>query len=82
MPLRPGTEARISLFQRLLDARGVFGAPFIPPSVARDRCVHRLSVHCALTDEDLARILNACAAVRDEAGLADWKTIRRLSVAR
>lgn len=81
IPLQPGTEPRISLFLNLLDAEGVFGAPFIPPSVGRDRCVQRLSVHCALTDDDLSRVLDACAAVRDEAGVQDWKTTRRLAAA-
>ena len=77
VPLQPGTEEYISLLQRLLDARGVFGAPFLPPSVGRNRCVHRLSVHCELTDDDLARVLDACAAVRSEAGVPDWESTRR-----
>jgi CAI-1 autoinducer synthase len=79
VPLQPGTEAMICRFQRLLDAQGVFGAPFIPPSVGRNRCVQRLSVHSELTDAELSRVLDACAAVRDEAGLYDWKSTRRLA---
>jgi CAI-1 autoinducer synthase len=81
VPLQPGTEERICRFQRLLDRRGVFGAAFIPPSVSRGRCVQRLSVHSELTDADLDRVLDACAAVRDEAGLHDWKSTRRLAAA-
>ena len=81
IPLQPGTEERICRFQRMLDAQGVFGAPFIPPSVGRNRCVQRLSVHSELTGEELTRVLDACAAVRDEAGLHDWKSTRRLAAA-
>jgi len=81
IPLQPGTEELICRFQRLLDAQGVFGAPFIPPSVGRNRCVQRLSVHSELTGAELTRVLDACAAVRDEAGLYDWKSTRRLSAA-
>ena len=79
IPLQPGTEERITVLQGLLDAEGVFGAPFIPPSVGRNRCVQRLSVHSELTDADLARVLDACAAVRDRAGIQDWKSSRRLA---
>jgi CAI-1 autoinducer synthase len=77
VPLQPGTEQRISLLQHLLDGEGVFGAPFIPPAVGRNRCVHRLSLHSELTDRDLERVLDACALVRDKAGVQDWKSTRR-----
>ena len=81
IPLQPGTEERICRFQGLLDRRGIFGAPFIPPSVPKDRCVQRLSVHCELTDTDLDRVIDACAMVFFEAGVPDWKSTRRLVAA-
>ncbi|MFC1418479.1 alpha-hydroxyketone-type quorum-sensing autoinducer synthase [Streptacidiphilus cavernicola] len=81
VPLQPGTEQRISLLQHLLDGEGVFGAPFIPPAVGNNRCVHRLSVHSELTDRDLDRVLDACARVRDKAGVQDWKSTRRMCAA-
>jgi CAI-1 autoinducer synthase len=81
IPLQPGTEERICLFQRLLDAHGVFGAPFIPPAVGKNRCVQRLSVRSELTDSELSRVLDACAAVRDKAGVQDWTSTRRLAAA-
>jgi CAI-1 autoinducer synthase len=78
VPLQPGTEQRISLLQHLLDGEGVFGAPFIPPAVGSNRCVHRLSVHSEVTDGDIDRVLDACALVRDKVGVQDWKSTRRV----
>ncbi|MFJ4876873.1 alpha-hydroxyketone-type quorum-sensing autoinducer synthase [Streptomyces sp. NPDC088745] len=81
IPLQPGTEHGVRVLQQALDARGVFGAAFVPPSVPNRRCVQRLSVHCELTAADLDRVLEGCAAVRDEVGLAAWKSTRRLAAA-
>lgn len=81
IPLQPGTEPGVRLLQQSLDAHGVFGAAFVPPSVPARRCVQRLSVHCELTEADLNRVLDACAAVRDEARVQDWTSTRRLTAA-
>ncbi|GAA0650867.1 hypothetical protein GCM10010174_88260 [Kutzneria viridogrisea] len=81
IPLQPGSEQALCLLQRLLDAQGVFGAPFVPLAVPANRCAQRLSVHSELTESDLQRVLDACAAVRDEAGLRTWKSTRRLVAA-
>ncbi|MFJ6695266.1 alpha-hydroxyketone-type quorum-sensing autoinducer synthase [Streptomyces sp. NPDC091272] len=81
IPLQPGTEPGLCRLQRALDAQGVFGAAFVPPSVPARRCVQRLSVHSELTAEELDRILAGCAAVREEVGLRDWKSTRRLTAA-
>jgi CAI-1 autoinducer synthase len=78
VPLQPGTEQQISLLQYLLDGEGVFGAPFIPPAVGNNRCVHRLSMHSEVSDRDLDRVLRACALVHDKVGVPDWKSTRRL----
>ncbi|MFI0982067.1 alpha-hydroxyketone-type quorum-sensing autoinducer synthase [Streptomyces sp. NPDC021093] len=79
IPLQPGTEPGVRRLQHALDAQGVFGAAFVPPSVPVRRCVQRLSVHSELTADDLDRILAGCAAVRDEVGLRGWKSTRRLA---
>lgn len=81
VPLRPGTEDMLCRVQTALDARGVFGAPFAYPAVGRNSTALRLSAHCELTDDDLDRILDACAAIRDEVGLSQWKSTRRLLTA-
>lgn len=82
VPLQPGTEPQLSLFQELLDNEGVFGAPFVPPAVGNNRCVQRLSVHSELTDRDIDRVLDACALIRDKAGVPDWKSTRRIKTVR
>ncbi|GHH51330.1 alpha-hydroxyketone-type quorum-sensing autoinducer synthase [Streptomyces candidus] len=82
IPLQPGTEPGVRRLQQALDARGVFGAAFVPPSVPVRRCVHRLSVHSELAPADLDRVLDACAAVRDEVGLREWRSTRRLPTRR
>jgi CAI-1 autoinducer synthase len=81
VPLRPGTEELLCRFQTALDARGVFGAPFLYPAVARNGATLRLSVHSELAEDDIARVVDACTAVRDEAGLTEWKSTRRLAMA-
>ncbi|AHI01699.1 hypothetical protein KALB_8342 [Kutzneria albida DSM 43870] len=81
IPLQPGSEQALCLLQRLLDAQGGFGAPFVPPAVPANRCAQRLSVHSELAESDLQRVLDTCAAVRDEAGLRTWKSTRRLVAA-
>jgi CAI-1 autoinducer synthase len=75
--LRPGTEDRLCRLQFALDSRGVFGAPFAHPAVALHNSALRLSVHAGLTGDDVARILDACASIRDEVGLASWKSTLR-----
>jgi CAI-1 autoinducer synthase len=81
IPLRPGREDMLCRLQTALDARGVFGAPFAYPAVGHNSTALRLSVHCELTDDDLDRVLFACAAIRDEVGLSQWKSTRRLLTA-
>lgn len=75
--LRPGTEDRLCRLQSALDSRGIFGAPFAYPAVAMHNSALRLSVHAGLTGDDVARILDACASIRDEVGLATWKSTLR-----
>jgi len=81
IPLRPGSESMLCRLQTALDERGVFGAPFAYPAVGHNSTALRLSVHAELTEGDLHRILDACAAVRDEAGISEWKSTRRLTAA-
>lgn len=79
--LRPGTEDRLCRLRAALDARGVFGAPFAYPAVAMHKSALRLSVHSELTEVDVTRVLDACAAIRADVGLSEWKSTRRLQLA-
>ena len=79
--LRPGTEDRLCHLLAALDKRGVFGAPFAYPAVATHKSALRLSVHSELTEADVTRALDACAAIRADVGLSEWKSTRRLQLA-
>jgi CAI-1 autoinducer synthase len=61
LPAGPGDKA-IELRDRL-ESQGVFGAVFCPPATTRNRTIVRLSVHAALTDEQVERVLRACQYV-------------------
>ncbi|MQY07906.1 alpha-hydroxyketone-type quorum-sensing autoinducer synthase [Actinomadura macrotermitis] len=80
--LPAGGEDRLRRLRAALDAHGVFGAPFAHPAVPRNRAVLRLSAHSGLTRADLARVLAACAAVRDEVAPPAETSTRRLAAAR
>lgn len=61
-----------------LEARGIFGAIFFPPATTQNRCLMRLSLNSRLSAEQLERVINACRDVRDEVGMAAWRsTLRR-----
>ena len=75
--LEPGREPLALTLYNALAAHDVFGAIFCPPATARNRAILRLSVHCALREEDLHRILTACAQIRDEVKLSEWRSTRR-----
>ncbi len=75
--LEPGREPLALILREALAAHGVFGAIFCPPATARHRAILRLSIHCALSEEDLHRTLDACAAIRDEVKLGEWRSTRK-----
>ncbi len=60
-----------------LEARGIFGALFFPPATPEKRCLIRFTVNCGLGNADLARVIDVCADIRDEVGLASWPSTRR-----
>lgn len=75
--LEPGREPLALTLYNALAAHDVFGAIFCPPATGRNRAILRLSVHCALREEDLHRILAACAEIRDEVKLSEWHSTRK-----
>jgi CAI-1 autoinducer synthase len=60
-----------------LEKRDVFGAIFLPPATPTKRCIIRFTVNCSLTQGELDRVLEVCAEIRDEVGLASWPSTRR-----
>ncbi|PSR65491.1 MULTISPECIES: aminotransferase class I/II-fold pyridoxal phosphate-dependent enzyme [Nocardia] len=58
-----GTEADGRAVRTILEAHGVLGAPFCPPATPAGRSLIRLSLHAALTAEQIGRIITACEQV-------------------
>lgn len=80
--LEAGTEPRIVRLADALQSRGVFGAPFFAPATAKNRACIRLSVHAALAEADIAKVLSVCDEIRHEVCLSDWGSTRRLQGAK
>jgi CAI-1 autoinducer synthase len=70
--IRQTTQLRDSL-----ESRGVFGAIFFPPATPEKRCLIRFTVNCGLSRRELDRIIAVCAEIRDEVGMAEWRSTRR-----
>jgi CAI-1 autoinducer synthase len=70
--IRQTTQLRDSL-----ESRGVFGAIFFPPATPEKRCLIRFTVNCGLSRRELDRIIEVCAEIRDEVGMAEWRSTQR-----
>ena len=79
--LEAGTEQRTMVLRDALESRAVFGSVFCAPATANTRALVRLSVHAALTREQLRRIVDVCEAIRQEVRLDDWASTRRMRAA-
>jgi CAI-1 autoinducer synthase len=66
--LMGGAEERTVRLRDALEARHVFGAVFCAPSTAKNRSLVRLTVNASLPDSDLDKVIDACAAARQEIG--------------
>jgi CAI-1 autoinducer synthase len=80
LSLQSGEEWRTRILRDALEARGVFGAVFCAPATPRNKSLVRLSLHSAMTADELTRVLQVCAEVRDEVKLSDWASTRRKEV--
>ena len=76
--LEAGTEQRTIVLRDALESRGVFGSVFCAPATARNRALIRLSIHAALTDAQIERIVSVCRDIRGEVELDRWPSTRRL----
>ncbi|TFW13251.1 quorum-sensing autoinducer synthase [Massilia arenosa] len=77
--LEAGTEPATLVLRNALDKRGIYGAVFFAPATARNRAMVRLTLNSSMTDSDVMRLVDACADMRDEVGLAQWSSTRRRS---
>jgi CAI-1 autoinducer synthase len=75
--LEAGTEPRTLILRKALERRGIAGAVFCAPATAKNRALVRLSLHSGLQDNDVARLLEACADMREEVDLQGWSSTCR-----
>ncbi|MBK9018540.1 MAG: quorum-sensing autoinducer CAI-1 synthase [Sulfuritalea sp.] len=75
--LESGSEQNTIALRDALESRGIFGAIFCAPATPKSRSLMRFSVHAALSDDELERIVAACREIRDELDVASWPSTRR-----
>ncbi|MFI5779525.1 alpha-hydroxyketone-type quorum-sensing autoinducer synthase [Nocardia sp. NPDC051570] len=68
VPVLTGPDSHAIAIRDFLEERGVFGSPFCPPATSHHRTLIRLSLHAALTDIQVDRIIQACTDIRDTFG--------------
>lgn len=61
-----GTEERTAQLRAALEERDVFGAVFCAPATPKNRALVRLTVNCGLTRDELDRVIDVCAELRDD----------------
>jgi CAI-1 autoinducer synthase len=76
--LEPGPEPKTLALRKLLEQQGVYGAMFCAPATPKNRSLVRLTLNAGLDRAQLARIVAACAAIRDQVDLENWSSTRRL----
>ena len=75
--LESGTEQQTMVLRDALEERGIFGSVFFSPATPKNRAMVRLSLHSALKQEELDRLLEACGEVRSKTGFNHWPSTRR-----
>jgi CAI-1 autoinducer synthase len=80
--LEAGPEPATLRLRQALERHGVVGAMFCAPATPKNRSLLRLTLNAGLDAVQVGRLLAACAAVREEVGLAAWPAMRRAAVLR
>jgi CAI-1 autoinducer synthase len=75
--LEAGPEPKTLVLRKALEKRGIYGAVFCAPATAKNRSLVRLTLNAALGEEQIERLLGACADMRDEVDLESWSSTRR-----
>jgi CAI-1 autoinducer synthase len=75
--LEPGPEQQTIVLRDALESRGIFGAIFCAPATPKNRSLMRFSVNAALSEAELARVVDVCREIRGEVDLANWPSTRR-----
>ena len=75
--LEAGPEPKTLVLRKALERRGIYGAVFCAPATAKNRSLVRLTLNAGMGDDDIARLLEACADMRREVDLENWSSTRR-----
>jgi CAI-1 autoinducer synthase len=75
--LEAGPEPKTLVLRKALEKRGIYGAVFCAPATPKNRSLVRLTLNSGLDDDQVARLLEACADMRDEVDLGGWSSTRR-----
>lgn len=75
--LEAGSELDVMHLRDVLEENGLFGAIFCPPATPRNRALVRLSLHSAMTDEQVERTLRILTDTREASGMWNWPSTRR-----
>jgi CAI-1 autoinducer synthase len=79
--LEVGTEPKTLVLRKALENRGIQGAVFCAPATPKNRALVRLTLNAGLGKREIARLLDACADMREEVDLDSWtSTLRRRRV--
>jgi CAI-1 autoinducer synthase len=79
--LEVGTEPKTLVLRKALENRGIQGAVFCAPATPKNRALVRLTLNAGLDKREIAKLLDACADMRDEVDLDSWtSTLRRRRV--
>ncbi|MCP5142418.1 MAG: quorum-sensing autoinducer CAI-1 synthase [Chromatiales bacterium] len=75
--LEAGSELDVMHLRDVLEDNGLFGAIFCPPATPRNRALVRLSLHSAMTDDQVERTLRILADTRAASGMWEWASTRK-----
>ena len=79
--LEVGTEPKTLVLRKALENRGIQGAVFCAPATPKNRALVRLTLNAGLDKREIAKLLDACADMREEVELDSWtSTLRRRRV--
>jgi CAI-1 autoinducer synthase len=72
--LEAGPEPKTLVLRKALESRGIQGAVFCAPATPKNRSLVRLTLNCGLGRHEIAKLLDACADMRDEVDLENWSS--------
>lgn len=75
--LEAGIEPKTLVLRKALEARGIYGAVFCAPATPKNRSLVRLTLNCGMGQQEIDKLVDACADMRDEVDLENWSSSSR-----